>query len=108
MAKVYDALKQVEAERSRQRQMETEAAKAVEAIVDRLEAFEDLAARRLPEIERNLATMLESRARSAERDLAASLALLGTQIRHDVAALHRRVTWLVGVIAVALAAVAFF
>jgi hypothetical protein len=101
MAKVYDALKQVEVERSRQRLMEYETARSVDVVLARLDAFEE-AARRLPEVERRLMGALDDRAAVAERELGKSLTLLGNQIRQDLASLNRRVTWVLATLVVGL------
>lgn len=155
MAKVYDALKQVEAERSRQLQAEARAVRALErrdepkfwrrwserlarnggengngvgrpaanaassthvrevvtaapdpsvrqhmdTILGRLDAFEHLARERLPEMERNLLTVLESRIDTVEREVASSVSTIGRQMREEVAALHRRLGILLGAVA---------
>ena len=145
MAKVYDALKQVEAERSRQLR-EAEASKVVsrpeatfwrrfsgrlsgrngveeasgpspspdrvvfermDTILGRLDAFENLASKRIPELERNLIQLLEDRIVSVEREMAASLSALGNQMRHDTEALRKRVTLLFGAVVVLLAILLF-
>ena len=134
MAKVYDALKQVEAERSRQMK-QAEASRVVsrpeatfwkrfsgrlagrnedgdlpdepaapdrgvhervETILGRLDAFEHLAAKKIPELERNLVQLLEERIDAVEREVAASVSALGNQMRHDVARLNKRITLLLG------------
>lgn len=152
MAKVYDALKQVEAERSRQlRAMArppagvpnseprfwqrwsgrlngngnggagangngdghaVEAAAApdlgvrqhLDAILGRIDAFEHMARQRLPELERNLHQVLEDRIEMVEREMAASVSTLGNQMRREVAGLNRRVSVLLGAVAVLLVA----
>jgi len=143
MAKVYDALKQVEAERSRQLRS-AEAARVVsrpeptfwkrfsgrfaarngefeesgaspsvdhavhermDTILGRLDAFENLAAKKIPELERNLLQLLEGRIDTVERELAASVAALGNQMRNDAAVLHKRVTLFLGAVLILLAAV---
>jgi hypothetical protein len=75
MAKMYEALKQVEAERSRQAQQ------------------------REVEIEDRLARVVDERAEALGRELNAALNLLGQQLRRDNAALHRRLTALCVVVA---------
>lgn len=141
MAKVYDALKQVEAERSRQLK-QAEASKVVsrpeatfwkrfsgrlagrneegesmdepppsdrvvrdrmDTILGRLDAFEHLAAKRIPELERNLVQLLEERIDAVEREVAASVSALGNQMRHDVARLNKRITLLLGAVLLLLA-----
>ncbi len=140
MAKVYDALKQVEAERSRQLRavpQRTPAAARVETnfwrrwserlaggvdgtekpvapdhamreridtILGRLDAFESLASRRIPEIERNLLQLLESRIDAVEREVGSSVSTLGHQMRQDVAVLNRRLSALLVAVAVLLVA----
>lgn len=136
MAKVYDALKQVEAERSRQLK-QSEAPKVVsrpeatfwkrfsgrlagrvdgedvqeegasgerlvhervETILGRLDAFEHLAAKKIPELERNLVKLLEERIDAVEREVAASVSALGNQMRHEAKVLNKRVTLLLGAV----------
>lgn len=140
MAKVYDALKQVEAERSRQlraasapvrvvpreepkfwrrwsdrlgrngAEVRTETTtdngmrQHVDTILGRLDAFENLASRKIPEMERNLLQLLEARIESVEREVGASVSSLGNQMRQDVAVLNRRLSLLLGAVALLLVA----
>jgi len=151
MAKVYDALKQVEAERSRQLQAEARAARSleprdepkfwrrwserltgngeeepadgrtrnrgasplreavapdpavrqrIEAILGRLDALENLAKERLPELEHDLLQRIEGRIATVEREVGSSVSTLSRQMREEIASLHRRIGILLGAVTV--------
>lgn len=114
MAKVYDALKQVEAERTRQIRGEAPWPRAVadervrervETVLDRLEVLEQIVVRRVPEMQRGLQRELEDRIEAANRELVSVVATLREQTRHDLAALNRRLSVLLAAVAVLLVAV---
>lgn len=117
---MYDALKQVEAERSRQLRAAADEERAAEshpwrrlpeapplaserllrertdAIVARVEALEKLAGERLQEIERNLQQHVERRLDSLAREANASRTTIANQMRQQAELLNRRLSFVLG------------
>jgi hypothetical protein len=101
MAKVYDALKQVEAERSRQQRA---AAEQVDDLLARLDAAERVVRGRVDELEVRLTASLEGRLVALERASTTATRQVLERLRREAEATNRRLNALIAIAAFVLLA----